>query len=165
MRIGIRPTVDVVFKRIFATPAQAHITKAFLNSLLPLAKVPLIEEIRILNPFRLAEFAGDKEISVDVLARDKEGRDFQIEMQVRRDGALTSRILDNWARLYDAQIRKGEDYRLHSPSSRRVVPQRPDGTSTMNRSDSRMIVSASSPFRIVGGYPVPEEPYGPPKFL
>lgn len=37
-------------------------------------------------------------------------------MQVRNDGALAPRMLDNWARLYTAQMRKGEDYRRHRPT-------------------------------------------------
>ncbi len=115
MRIGIRPTVDVVFKKIFGSPKHEEITRDFLNSLFPLAGVPEVVHIDILNPFKLADFVGDKEITVDIHAKDVDQREIQIEMQVRNDKALTSRMLDNWARLYSGQLKKGEDYRKHHP--------------------------------------------------
>ena len=40
MRIGIRSTVDVVFKNIFGSPEHSHLTLSFLNSLLPLVDAP-----------------------------------------------------------------------------------------------------------------------------
>ena len=115
MRIGIRPTVDVVFKKIFGSPEHSHLTLSFLNSLLPLVGAPRAERIEIVNPFRLAEFSGDKEIAVDVHARDQNGRDFQVEMQVRPSPSLPERMLDNWARLFSAQIHHGEEYDSHKP--------------------------------------------------
>ncbi len=115
MRIGIAPTVDVMFKKIFASRHHENVTQDFLNSLLPLLGVSQIKTLEILNPFRLSDFQGDKEIVVDVHAQDSDGREFQIEMQARRDLTLPTRMLDNWARLYSAQIEKGEDYRLHRP--------------------------------------------------
>ncbi len=114
-RIGVDPTVDVVFKKIFASPHHENVTQDFLNSLLPLTGVNQVQTLKILNPFRLSEFQDEKEIVVDVHAQDSDGREFQIEMQVRRDLALPTRMLDNWARLYSAQIEKGEDYRRHRP--------------------------------------------------
>lgn len=115
MRIGIRPTVDVVFKCLFGSPEHANLTRSLINSILSLAGKAPAQEVEILNPFRLAEFSGDKEVAVDVRAKDEAGREFQVEMQVRNDGALIPRMLDNWARLYTAQIKKGEDYRRHRP--------------------------------------------------
>ena len=78
MRVGIKPTVDVVFKRLFGSPDCRELTMDFLNALLPLAGLSGVSELEILNPFRLSEFAGDKEIAVDVRARDTSGREFQV---------------------------------------------------------------------------------------
>ena len=115
MRIGIKPTVDVVFKKIFGSPSHEAVTRDFLNSLLPLVGVHEVSRLTILNPFRLAEFAGDKEVTVDIHATDADEREIQIEMQIRQDKAISSRMLDNWARLYSAQLNKGDDYRKHRP--------------------------------------------------
>ena len=115
MRIGIRPTVDVVFKKIFGSPEHEEITRDFLNAIFPFAGVPEVTHIDILNPFRLADFEGDKDVTVDIHAKDVDERDVQIEMQIRNDEALSSRMLDNWARLYSAQLKRGMDYRKHHP--------------------------------------------------
>jgi len=115
MRIGIRPTVDLVFKNIFGSPEHSHLTLSFLNSLLPLVDAPLASSIDIVNPFKLAEFSGDKEIAVDIHARDETGRDFQVEMQVRSNPSLPDRMHDNWARIFMSQLRRGQEYQRHKP--------------------------------------------------
>ncbi len=113
MRIGIKPRVDVVFKKVFASAEHSDITRDFLNSLLPLAGLPRIVRLTILNPFRLADFQGDKEIVVDVHAEDENRREFQIEMQLKRDSGLPSRVMDNLSRLYGSQVGKGKPYGGH----------------------------------------------------
>jgi predicted transposase/invertase (TIGR01784 family) len=113
--IGIKPTVDVVFKKLFGSPEHAGLTLSFVNSILHLAGKPLAASLEIVNPFRLAEFQGDKEIIVDVRARDPEGREFQVEMQIRKEPDLADRMLDTWARVFTAQVRKGERYGRHHP--------------------------------------------------
>ncbi|MEI6389201.1 MAG: Rpn family recombination-promoting nuclease/putative transposase, partial [Spirochaetota bacterium] len=64
---------------------------------------------------RLAEFRKEKEVTVDVRAKDETLRDFQIEMQVRADGAPSSRMHETWARIYAEQIKRGDSYQLHKP--------------------------------------------------
>ena len=115
MSIGIKPTVDIVFKRIFGSPSESHLTLHFLNDLLPLVGRNPAESIVILNPFRLVDFRGEKEISVDVRAQDKAKRDFQIEMQIRGEDAPPSRMLDNWSRIYSGQVGRGGNYADHKP--------------------------------------------------
>ncbi len=108
MRIGIKPRVDVVFKKVFASAEHSDITRDFLNSLLPLAGLPRIVRLTILNPFRLADFQGDKEIVVDVHAEDENRREFQIEMQLKRDAGLPSRVMDNLSRAVRLAGREGK---------------------------------------------------------
>ncbi len=91
----------------------------FLNDLLPLIGRHRAERITILNPYHLAEFRDDKEISVDVRVQDNEKRDFQIEMQIRAEDAPPSRFFDNWSRIYSGQINRGEPYTKHRPNSGR----------------------------------------------
>jgi predicted transposase/invertase (TIGR01784 family) len=115
MILGIKPTVDVVFKKLFGSPEHADLTLSFVNSILPLVGKARAATIEILNPFRLAEFQGDKEIVVDIRAKDETGREFQIEMQVRKEPDLADRMLDNWARAFTAQVKKGQRYGRHRP--------------------------------------------------
>ena len=115
MRIGITPTNDLVFKMLFGSPRHSFLTLHFLNDLLPLVHRPQAATVTITNPYRLAEFLKEKEISVDVRAQDETKRDFLLEMQIRPDGAPASRMHDTWSRIYTEQIKRGETYLLHKP--------------------------------------------------
>ena len=50
---------------------------------------------------------------VDVHAEDENRREFQIEMQLKRDSGLPSRVMDNLSRLYGSQVGKGKPYGGH----------------------------------------------------
>ena len=62
MVLGIQPTVDVVFKKLFGSPEHSELTLSFVNSILPLVGKGKATSLEIINPFRLAEFQGDREI-------------------------------------------------------------------------------------------------------
>ena len=79
MAIGIDPTVDFAFKKLFGSPEHPDITIHFLNAVL--RDDPRIVDIEILNPFLERDFADDRLAILDVLARDETGRVFNIEMQ------------------------------------------------------------------------------------
>jgi predicted transposase/invertase (TIGR01784 family) len=111
----VDPTNDFTFKYIFGTPAHSHLTLHFLNSLMRQLGRPQFRSLRILNPFRLAEFQGEKEIVLDVFAQADDTHDVQVEMQIRVHAELPERMLDNWTRLYARQLKKGEDYSCHRP--------------------------------------------------
>ncbi len=71
MRIGITATNELVFKMLFGSPRHSFLTLHFLNDLLPLVHRPQAATVTITNPYRLAEFLKEKEISVDVRAQDE----------------------------------------------------------------------------------------------
>ncbi|MFZ2635240.1 MAG: Rpn family recombination-promoting nuclease/putative transposase [Rectinemataceae bacterium] len=112
--LGIRPTVDIVFKLLFGNADHPGLTVSLLNAILPVLGRPRVRSVQILNPYTLAEFSREKEIVVDVRARDESGHDYQIEMQVESHPDLPRRMLDNWSRLYRRQIKKGQDYLDHN---------------------------------------------------
>ena len=58
MPLGIRPTVDFAFKKIFGTPENRQALIGLLNAVLQLPRP--IEDVQILNPFSYQEFAEDK---------------------------------------------------------------------------------------------------------
>ncbi len=80
MPLGIKPTVDFAFKKIFGSPGNLAALIGLLNAILQLREP--IEHVEILNPFNYKEFAEDKQIVLDVRARDQTGRWLNIEMQV-----------------------------------------------------------------------------------
>ncbi len=65
--LGIKPTVDFAFKKIFGTPENAQPLIGLLNAILDLPDP--IQEVEILNPFNYQEFAEDKLIVLDRFGR------------------------------------------------------------------------------------------------
>ncbi|HUX41549.1 MAG TPA: Rpn family recombination-promoting nuclease/putative transposase [Rectinemataceae bacterium] len=115
MKTGIDPTNDFAFKKIFGQPSHAGLTLSLVNSILPLVGRKPASFLRIQNPFVLSDFAGGKEVILDLRLEDSEGRDIQVEMQVKTGGPLERRMLDNWARVYAEQLPKGDGYEVHRP--------------------------------------------------
>jgi predicted transposase/invertase (TIGR01784 family) len=110
MKLGIKPTVDLIFKAIFGDENHTGLTRSLLNAILSEIGRPRAASVEILNPFRPGHFSDDKDAVLDVRARDEEGREFQIEMQMRSFAELPQRMLYNWSSLYLAHLRKGESY-------------------------------------------------------
>lgn len=114
MPLGIDPTVDFAFQRMFGNPEHPNITIHFLNAILQ--PVEPVTEVEILNPVAGKERLNDKLGILDVLARDRRGRLFNIEMQTTLPEALQERLLYYNCRNYTRQINEGEDYGELRPS-------------------------------------------------
>jgi predicted transposase/invertase (TIGR01784 family) len=69
-----------------------------------------VTKTHLQNPFSFAEFESDKEIVVDVHAREENDNEHQIEMQVQYHANLPRPVHDNRARLYQRQIGEGQRY-------------------------------------------------------
>jgi hypothetical protein len=91
MLLGIKPTVDFVFKKVFGSPENVAVLIGLLNAILKLAH-PIVH-VEILNPFSYQEFADDKLIVLDIRARDLAGRWLNIEMQVSIFAGLLQRLV------------------------------------------------------------------------
>ena len=81
MKHHIDPTTDCIFKAILGNPKQTDVLIHFLNSVTH-PTVP-ITSVQILNPYNDKEFQTDKLTVVDVKARDKGGKTYQIEIQLK----------------------------------------------------------------------------------
>lgn len=113
MRDLLDPTNDYVFKRLFAEAPELLV--ALINDLRP--DLPDLASVEILNPnIEPSELTG-KYIILDVLARDADGRCYNIEVQVRRYGAWHKRGLFYLARTLGGQLSAGEDYQELRPRS------------------------------------------------
>jgi len=108
MPLGIKPTVDFAFKKIFGSPKNVQTLMGLLNAILDLPN-PIIY-VTILNPFSYQEFVGDKLIVLDVRARDSTGRWLNIEMQVSIVSGLTERLVYYACSLYVDQLESGQNY-------------------------------------------------------
>jgi PD-(D/E)XK nuclease family transposase len=107
-RTSIDPKVDVVFIRLFTDPEHKGVCIGFLNAVLPLSS-PVVD-IEVQTPFVMSQWLRHKRPVVDVLARDRSGAIFQIELQRQRESALATRMLYSLCRLVGAQLKQGEDY-------------------------------------------------------
>ena len=106
--LGIKPTVDFAFKRIFGGPENVTALVGLLNAILELAN-PIVH-VEILNPFSYQEFADDKLIVLDIRARDSAGRWLNIEMQVSVFAGLLQRLVYYACTLYTNQLAAGQNY-------------------------------------------------------
>ncbi len=131
MRPGIDPKVDYAFKRLFGSEGALDLLSALLHAVL---RPPVGQEIvglELLNPFNEKEGLDDKLSVVDVKARDRSGRQFNVEMQVVVPRFFPSRVLYYLARLHQSQLQEGEDYRVLRPTlsvcfaNRVLFPQLP----------------------------------------
>ncbi|HQX48523.1 MAG TPA: Rpn family recombination-promoting nuclease/putative transposase [Planctomycetaceae bacterium] len=114
MAIGIDPKVDFVFKLVFGNPEHTKITIHFLNAVLNLAH-PIVW-VEILNPIQGKDRSEDKMIVLDVLARDSQGRTFNIEMQTTIVIGLRQRLTYYSCLNYVRQLGKGEEYHELRPA-------------------------------------------------
>ncbi|NEX23914.1 Rpn family recombination-promoting nuclease/putative transposase, partial [Thiorhodococcus mannitoliphagus] len=76
---------------------------------------PPIVEVSLLNPQLTPERLGGKQLILDLKAIDEQGRRYNIEMQVRRFAAWSTRGMLYLSRLLSDQLEAGEDYRRLKP--------------------------------------------------
>jgi predicted transposase/invertase (TIGR01784 family) len=114
MRLGIKPTVDFAFKKIFGMPENVPVLLGLVNAVLQL-RDPLVDVV-ILNPFSYQEFEDDKLIVLDIRALDTAGRWLNIEMQVSVYPGLLQRLAYYACALYVDQLQAGEHYTRLRPA-------------------------------------------------
>lgn len=114
MPLGIKPTVDFAFKKIFGSPENVQALIGLLNAILELPDP--IRHVTILNPFSYQEFTEDKLIVLDIRARDSAGRWLNIEMQVSIVSGLTERLVYYACSLYVDQLEAGQSYTILKPA-------------------------------------------------
>ena len=110
MILGIDPKVDYAFKRFLGLERTRHILIDVLDRVLNPPPGKRIEDIELLDPFNPKETPDDKLSIVDIKARDKSGRQFNVEMQMFAPGTYSERVVYYAARMHQQQLREGEDY-------------------------------------------------------
>jgi len=129
MPLGIKPTVDFAFKKIFGSPENVQTVIGLLNAILDLANP--ITQVKILNPFNYQEFAEAKQIVLDLRARDSAGRWLNVEMQVSVFSGLVERLVYYACSMYVDQLGAGDSYATLQPAlSICLLPKELYGDST-----------------------------------
>lgn len=114
MLLGIDPTVDYAFKKLFGDPANSDLLIHLLNAVL-LRPSPIID-VQILNPFNEKDFADDKLSVLDIKAVTANQAWFNIEIQSRAVGWMRSRLAYYNASLFVDQLGEGAQYNTLLPA-------------------------------------------------
>jgi len=69
-----------------------------------------IVALDLLNPFNEKDTADDKMSVLDIKARDRRGRQYNVEMQIVAPSTYPKRVLYYWAELHGQQMREGKPY-------------------------------------------------------
>src|SRR5262249_21730186 len=123
--------IDYAFKRLFGSEANEPLLIHLLNAVLQPPPRERVTALEILNPFNDKEALDDKLSVVDIKARDQQGRQFNIEMQLLANAEFPQRVLYYWARLHQQQLHGSEEYELRPTISvcfvnRLLFPRVPD---------------------------------------
>ena len=103
--IGIKPTVDFAFKRLFGNPEHPRITIHFLNAVLgPSLRIRSVE---FCNPILDKETEDDKLSILDILAQDDRGRLINLEIQTTVPAGLNQRLTYYVSSLSSGKFREG----------------------------------------------------------
>ncbi len=107
---GLSMLNDIIFKIVFGTEKSEPVLRALLNALLSLSGEDKIVALEILNPYLDREHLLDKGVILDVKARDRRDRLYNIEVQVNSQPAYVERTVYYLARLFGSQLEPGAGY-------------------------------------------------------
>ncbi len=102
------PKVDFVFKRIFGNEQHPNVLISFLNAVLTPIDPIIAVELRETALER--EHEKDKYSRLDIKAVTNLGEIVNIEIQLKNEQNFVKRTLYYWAKLYEDQLEKGQDY-------------------------------------------------------
>jgi predicted transposase/invertase (TIGR01784 family) len=101
-----KPTVDVIFKRVFGNPNNTQCLESFLSELLKVQ----VKCLEILSCEPVKDNPSTKSVRLDILAKLNGRTEVNIEVQVKKDSGTLKRSLYYWSKLYSNQLRVGEIY-------------------------------------------------------
>jgi predicted transposase/invertase (TIGR01784 family) len=107
------PKNDLPFKRVFGE--HPDLLKSFLNALMPLTEEQQIESLEYLPTEQVPDNPVKKNSIVDVRCRDKQGRQFIVEMQMLWTPSFAKRLLYYASKTYVRQLDRTENYSELSP--------------------------------------------------
>lgn len=107
------PKADLTFKKVFGEHPDLVIS--LINALLPLDESQQVESVEYLAPEIVPENPLRKNSIVDVRCKDKNGRQFLVEMQMIWSPEFQQRVLFNASKAYVRQLDRSEHFELLHP--------------------------------------------------
>ncbi|WP_341750378.1 Rpn family recombination-promoting nuclease/putative transposase [Candidatus Tisiphia endosymbiont of Sialis lutaria] len=105
---NISPRVDIAFKKIFGVEENKDLLISLINSIV--SREDQVAEVQLLNPYNPKNFKSDKLSILDIKAQGKDGKRFNIEMQITDEADYDKRALYYWAKLYTEQLKISSGY-------------------------------------------------------
>ena len=105
----INPKTDFAFKKIFGSTNSQDILISFLNALIYDGQ-PIIQDLKIIDPYLAATVIGLKDSYLDVKAQITGNKTVIIEMQVLNVAAFEKRVIYNLAKTYANQLQIRDSY-------------------------------------------------------
>jgi predicted transposase/invertase (TIGR01784 family) len=109
-------TNDMAFRKIFGNENRKEVLVSFLNAILLLENDKKIATVDILTPYQLPALKGGKVTIVDVKAKDQNGKEYIVEMQVAEVDGFDKRVLYYASKSYSSQIERGDLYEKLNPT-------------------------------------------------
>ena len=108
-------TNDIAFRKIFGSESKKASLISFLNAVLNFPIGKQVTDVTIVNPYQLPNLNNGKSTIVDVKAKDQQGNEFIVEMQVTEADFFHKRILYYTSQSYTTQIQEGKQYSKLKP--------------------------------------------------
>ena len=104
----IDPRVDIAFKKIFGVEENKDLLISLVNSIV--GEEDQVKDVTLLNPYNPRNFRQDKLSILDIKAEGKDGKRYNIEIQISDEADYDKRALYYWAKVYTEQLKVAEDY-------------------------------------------------------
>ncbi|MFW5800044.1 MAG: Rpn family recombination-promoting nuclease/putative transposase [Spirochaetota bacterium] len=111
----IKAYSDIFIKYLFGSEGNEDILLDFINDVLGVSGFTKITKLKILNPFKILEFQGDKESILDVEVMDENGKYYNVEIQSTGNEIYKHRPLYYWAKTYKSQLGEFDSYKKLKP--------------------------------------------------
>ena len=102
------PKMDFIFKNIFGSENNKEILISFLNA--TLKSEDKIKSVFVKNGDIEKEHLSDKFSRLDIKAITDKNEHVNIEIQMKNEYNMIQRTLYYWAKLYEGQLREGDNY-------------------------------------------------------
>ena len=102
--------IDFAFKLIFGREGQEPVLVAFLNAVLKPMEGKQILSLTYRNTELTKANAEDKKASLDIRAEMQDGRQVNIEIQLKNEHDMAKRSLYYWSELYSRQMVQKKAY-------------------------------------------------------
>lgn len=101
----INPRVDFAFKKLFGSEENKDLLISLINAIV--SEEDQVADVELKNPYNLAAYRAGKMSILDIKARSRDGRWFNIEMQISEDYHFDKRAIYYWAKLVTEQLSEG----------------------------------------------------------